>query len=289
MRTSQGWQEVFKSVLGDVDVVLEILDSRNPIGTHNRMVEEFIQKHRPGEINLLLVLNKIDMVPSEVSRAWIAYFRSKNYLIIPVAAKFKRGTEILFHKIRMNAKRDPAHCLIVGYPNTGKSTLIEALTHDKKVIGTSPLAGFTRSIRKVKLNNHLFLIDTPGVIPIDEKNETDMAIKACITADKLEDPMAVVESIFRLLSKDQFRQLYNIDLTDDDGPDELIEKVGRKLGRIIKGGIVNETEVQKTIIRDWQANRLRYYMLPPDWKGEDHPVSLPAEDDLPEESPSTKK
>ena len=84
-----------------------------------------------------------------------------------------------------------------------------------------------------------------------------------MVADKLEDPLAVVEAIFKLLPRRQFEQMYGISLDPIDGPDELIQKIGIKHGRLKKGGIVNEIEVQKMLVRDWQSNRLRYYILPP--------------------------
>jgi ribosome biogenesis GTPase A len=262
MQTSHLWQEVFKAALAETDIVLEILDCRNPTGTHNVVIEQFLAKQRPG-VEVLLILNKIDMVPKNVARAWVEYFLAKKYHIFAVSARYKQGILELLQKIRFLGKKDQLNCLIVGYPNTGKSTLIEALTQNRKKVGTSPLAGFTRTIKKIKLNNNIYLIDTPGVIPIDEHNETDIAIKACMTAEKVSDPLAVVEAIFQLLPKHQFEKLYDVKLTEEDGPEELIEKVGRRLGRLISGGHVNEDEVQKTIIRDWQANRLRYYMIPP--------------------------
>lgn len=265
MRTQQHWKDVFNVAITDTDVVLEILDARNPIGTHNHMIEDFLVKHRSGEIKLVLILNKIDMIPKNVASAWVQYYKMKNYTIFPVSARFKRGTNHLFHKIRILGKKEIVNALIVGYPNTGKSTFIETLTHNKKKVGTSAQAGFTRSIKKIKLTKNIFLIDTPGVIPIDETDETEIAIKACMTADKVEDPLAVVEAIFDLLSRKQFEELYHIELSENADADELVEKVGRKMGRLMAGGRVNEEEAQKTIIRDWQSNRLRYFMLPPNF------------------------
>jgi ribosome biogenesis GTPase A len=278
MRTAKHWQEIFAVALAETDIVLEILDARNPIGTHNLMIEQFLQKNRP-EIKIALVLNKIDMIPKPLVGAWLNYFKGEGYRIYSVSAKYKRGVMNLFSKLRNFQNKNHTNVLIVGYPNTGKSTLIESLTKGEKRVGTSPQAGFTRTIQVIKLTNNIYLIDTPGVIPIDEKNETDIAIKACMTADKLEDPMAVVEAIYKLLPRDQFRRLYSVDLTDQDGPDELIEKLGRKMGRLKSGGLVNEIEVQKAIIRDWQANKLKYYVLPPNYNPEKKPAAHELEDE----------
>ena len=88
-----------------------------------------------------------------------------------------------------------------------------------------------------------------------------------MTADKLNDPLAVVEAIFQLLlHRREFERVYDISLSADDGPPEVIQKIGKKRGKLVKGGLVNEPEVQKLIIRDWQSNKLRYYSEPPSMK-----------------------
>jgi len=264
MKTPNQWKDVYKAILGDTDVILEVLDARNPQGTHNHAIEEFIAKEKPA-IQILLILNKCDVLPTEVLKAWLKWFEAQKYFVVAVSAKYHRGVEELFQQLRILATDAPKNVLIVGYPNTGKSTLIEALTKNTKKVGVSSEAGFTRGIRRIKLTQRVFLIDTPGVIPIDETDETELAIKACMIADKLEDPLAVVEAIFKLLPQQQFEQMYNISLDPTDGPDELIQKLGIKSGRLKHGGLVNESEVQKMLIRDWQSNRLRYYVIPPNF------------------------
>ena len=262
MKTDKHWQDVFATVIKETDFVLEVLDSRNPIGTHNTMIEDFLQKNRP-EIQLILVLNKSDIIPALVLKEWKRYFKAKDYQVFSCSAKYHKGVMNLLQQIRMVGTRSNTNILIVGYPNTGKSTLIESLTKNQKKVGTSARAGFTRVIQKIKLTDKIYLIDTPGIIPINEKDETDIAIKACMVADKLSDPLGVVEAIFKLLPKKQFNKVYKIRLEEDDGPEELVLKVGKKYGKLLSGGRVNENEIQKIIIRDWQSSKLKYYSLPP--------------------------
>ncbi|WP_371803436.1 GTPase [Candidatus Lokiarchaeum ossiferum] len=262
MKTGKHWQDIFATVIKETDFVLEILDSRNPIGTHNKMIETFLLKNRP-EIQLILILNKSDIIPREVLKEWKLYFKSQGYKVFSCSAKHHKGVMNLLKEIRHLGTRPNTNMLIVGYPNTGKSTLIESLTKNEKKVGTSARAGFTRVIQKIKLTNNVFLIDTPGVIPINEKDETDMAIKACMVADKVNDPMGVVEAIFKLLPKKQFNSIYGINLDKNDGPEKLVFEVGKKSGLLISGGKINEPEAQKLLIRDWQSNKLKYYSLPP--------------------------
>ena len=269
MKTEQHWQDVFKAVLSDTHVVLEILDARNPLGTHNHAIEKFIQQNRP-EIELILVLNKKDLVPKEIFNAWVNYFREKKYEIYTTSAKYYNGTKFLFNRLRDLGRKGNQNILIVGYPNTGKSSLIQALTKNRKKVGISSSAGFTRAIKRIKLANNLFLIDTPGVIPIDETNETEIALKACMVADKVKDPLAVVEALYELLPVSKFEKLYKIGVyaKNSDGLDELIERIGKKHGPLRAGGKINENEVYKRIIRDWQLNKLHYFNYPPGYNKE---------------------
>ncbi len=268
MKTEQHWQDVFKAVISDTDVVLEILDARNPLGTHNHVIEKFIQQNRP-QIELILVLNKKDLVPKDIFNEWVKYFNQKNYEIYSTSAKYYNGTKFLFNRLRDLGKKGNQNILIVGYPNTGKSSLIQALTKNRKKVGISSSAGFTRAIKKIKLTNNIYLIDTPGVIPIDETNETEIALKACMVADKVKDPLAVVEALYELLPVSKFEELYNVKTKESDGLEELIEIIGKKHGPLVSGGNVNEIEVYKRIIRDWQLNKLHYFNYPPGYNKED--------------------
>ena len=265
MKTEQHWQDVFQAVMKYTDVVLEILDARNPIATHNHVIEKFIEQNKPS-VEIILVLNKSDLIPKEILDEWMQYFKIKRYKIYSTSAKHRKGTMFLFHRLRELGNKGNQNILIVGYPNTGKSTLIQALTKNRKKVGVSSSAGFTRAIKKIKLTNEIYLIDTPGVIPIDETNETEIAIKACMVADKVKDPLAVVEAIYKLLPRSQFERVYNIKTDTSDGIEELIEKIGKKHGPLKSGGKVNDVEVQKRIIRDWQSNKLHYFTYPPGYK-----------------------
>ena len=267
MKTEHHWQDVFKAVISDTDVVLEILDARNPLGTHNHAIEKFIQQNRP-QIELILVLNKKDLVPKEIFNAWVNYFKNQNYEIYSTSAKYYNGTKFLFNRLRELGKKGNQNILIVGYPNTGKSSLIQALTKNRKKVGISSSAGFTRAIKRIKLTNNLFLTDTPGVIPIDETDETAIALKACMVADKVKDPLAVVEALYDLLPVSKFEKLYKVKTIESDGLEELIERIGKKHGPLRAGGKINEREVYKRIIRDWQLNKLHYFNYPPGYNKE---------------------
>jgi ribosome biogenesis GTPase A len=273
MKTVDHWRDVFAAVIKETDFILEVLDARDPEGTHNFMIEHFVQKNRP-EISIFLVINKIDLIPDKILKKWVTFFRKQNYRVYYVSSRYNRGISYLLRDLRRIITRPKSNVLIVGYPNTGKSTLIEALTKGKKKVGTSASAGFTRVIQKIRLTETISLLDTPGVIPIDESNETDLAIKACMRSDKMSDPLAVVEEIHRLVEKTQFESLYGIKIGENESLDSIIKKIGQKMGRLVRGGQVNEPEVYKLIIHDWQTNKFRYFRFPPNLSSQEDKNSL---------------
>ena len=265
MRTDKHWKDILRALRDNVDLIIQIIDCRNPLGTHSKVIEEFVKRE---ELNIkeVLVLNKSDMVPREVVHQWVSYFKKRNYTVFSASAKYSGGVRAILQLLRQMVREHKfreMNVLAIGYPNTGKSTIIESLTDNKKKLGVSSKAGFTRGIKRVKLSDKIFIIDSPGVIPFNEKDQTDMAIKAIMIADKLDDPLAAVEAIFKLLSFDELERVYKIQMETGDTAEELVEKVGRKMGRLISGGRVNEPEVQKLIIRDWQNNKLHFFHLPP--------------------------
>lgn len=267
MQTHKAWGEILHVIEKQANVILEILDARDPEGTRPHKVEEFIQE-RGADKKLFLVLNKQDMVPEDVVNAWSAYYQQQGFTCFHASAAKKEGTNFLLGQIlRYVDHSAPAKILIVGYPNTGKSSIINAILKDKKTARTSPEAGFTRGIQMLKIEGfaQLYLLDSPGVVPYDEEeSELALALKAAVKISKIKDPEAVFDEIYRKAGPEKLAQVYEIEFADQA---DFLEKLGRKRGRLLKGGVVNEREVWLLVIRDWQRNFIPYYTIPPNYLG----------------------
>jgi hypothetical protein len=156
-------------------------------------------------------------------------------------------------------KKDAINVGIVGYPNTGKSSLINLLAgrHSARV---SSEAGHTKGIQKIKISKGLYLIDTPGVIPQKEKlYTTDKSIHSqigAVTWDKVGEPDMV---IFRLMKEysEIFEKHYKIDTKGNS--EMLIENLGRRWNFLQKGNQVDEIRTAKKILKDWQEGKIRIY------------------------------
>jgi ribosome biogenesis GTPase A len=154
-----------------VDLVIEVRDARIPLATGHPRLRRWI-----GTKPHLLVLNRRDMVTPAARQAWDAWFRSQGQTPWWCDAKAGTGVKQLQQAaIRageaLNARRRgrgmkprPVRALMLGFPNVGKSALINRLVR-QKVVESARKAGVTRSLRWVRLGQDLDLLDAPGVLP----------------------------------------------------------------------------------------------------------------------------
>ena len=157
--------------LAKVDLVIEVRDARIPLATSHPRLQRWI-----GNKQHLLVLNRRDMVPVQAREAWDAWFRAAGQTVWWCDAKAGTGVKQLQQAaIRageaLNARRRergmkprPVRALTLGFPNVGKSALINRLVR-QKVVESARRAGVTRSLRWVRLGQDIDLLDAPGVLP----------------------------------------------------------------------------------------------------------------------------
>jgi len=157
--------------LAKVDLVIEVRDARIPTATGHPRLQRWISGKQH-----LLVLNRRDMIPKAAQEAWDAWFRSQGQT--PWWSDAKAGTGVkqlqqaairagdaLNERRRSRGMRPrPVRALMLGFPNVGKSALINRLVR-QKVVDSARRAGVTRSLRWVRLGQDLDLLDAPGVLP----------------------------------------------------------------------------------------------------------------------------
>lgn len=257
-RRRGAWLRV-ERVIKRANIVLEVLDSRDPLGTRNLELERLAR--RLGKC-LLLVLNKADLVPRRVLDEWIGFFKSKGYTVFPVSAKRRRDLELLGRYVREAAGRRRVVLGVVGYPNVGKSTIINGLK-GRRVAETSPIPGFTRGEKMVKVDDRLLLVDTPGVLPIKRGSASSLVLRGFISPEKLRNPVSpavklledILDSMPNLL-----RETYGI---EGGAPDRFLDDLAARRGFLLKGGEPNVEEAARLILRDWQTGKLRFYKSVP--------------------------
>jgi ribosome biogenesis GTPase A len=150
------------------------------------------------------------------------------------------------------------HVGIIGYPNVGKSSIINMLT-GRGAARTSPRAGFTRGIQKVKLADGLLLLDTPGVMSDEDAAESQKvhlkkhATIGVRTYDSTRHPEFIVAEIMAEHPR-VFENHYKIEA---DGDSEiLLQELGKQRKLLRKGGEIDTDRVARIVLKDWQSGAI---------------------------------
>ncbi|MCY7333993.1 MAG: ribosome biogenesis GTPase YlqF [Pseudanabaena sp. CAN_BIN31] len=171
-----------------VDVVIEVRDSRILLSSQHPKIDKWVE----GKSHIL-VCNRIDAITSNVKMQWTRWFTEQGRMIYFTDAQAGKGMVDLLKAAqvageKVNERRlgrgmlpRPVRAVVIGFPNVGKSALINRLLK-KRVVASSNKAGITRQLRWVRISDQIDLLDTPGVIPPLLHNQ-DAAMKLAICDD----------------------------------------------------------------------------------------------------------
>ncbi len=247
----------------NADVVVEVVDIRDPIHTRSRRVESMVEAL---DKELVIVLNKADLVPRTVAEKWKRIIEGQGYEVLYVSATKRLGTRILRGFIKGVAPIKPFSAAVVGYPKTGKSSVINAL-RGRKGASTSPIPGspgYTKSIQLLKIEPGFYMIDTPGVIPVE--GGWPEAIIRGRSPEELADPVRpAIALLERILKYNPRAVLEAYKITETD-PYMILEEIARKRGWFYKSDhspLIEEAA--RTVIRDYHKAKLRFYVPPEEY------------------------
>ncbi len=245
--------KVIEKIISESNIVLEILDARMPKISRNKELEDLVEKK---DKELILILNKSDLVPKKQLRKEFKKLNKLNPTFI-ISSKEKIGTkrlrEYLFKIGKENQKFKVG---ILGYPNTGKSSIINSLVKRRKAIVTSR-AGTTHGQQWISLRDNISIIDSPGIIPVKKTDETRLALIGSRNVEKLKNPELVAHEIIELFeNKNKIYNFYKL-TTKPKTPEGIIEEIGKKRKYLKKGGEINIPRVAIQLIKDWQSGKLK--------------------------------
>ena len=284
-------------ILERADVLLEVLDARDPDGCRTRKVEEYIQSNRP-EVLLVLVLNKIDLVPPNVTAAWVRHLKADYPVVLfKSGTRLHRGDTIAHAKTRAagatQKQLGTGDCVggeellqvlkklcqshagfggktkisvaVVGQPNVGKSSLINSLVR-QKVAFTGDRPGITKTLQTLHLDKDIILFDTPGVVVESAaegfSSEAQLALRNCVPADKISNFVAVVDLMLQRCDKRVLMEHYGIE-SEVHTASHLLRAIAQKRGKLLRGGEPDEDSAARALLKDWNSGALKYYMMPP--------------------------
>jgi len=257
---------LLKKVIDVSDIVLEILDARFPKEMQNKEIEKLIEDK--GK-KIIYVLNKSDLTRKDD--------KSLNPRVL-VSCRTRKGINELRDKIKIEAakiarkdvppnaqlayeksgKDNRIQVGVIGYPNTGKSSLINLLIgRNSAKIGS--YAGFTKGIQKLRLTKNILLLDSPGVIPADEysmTSEKKVALHVKVggrSYSQIKNPEFALNEIVKN-NKKELEKFYKIKFKNAE---DLIEKIGMKKSFLKKGGEVNSDRAARSVLKDWQLGIIK--------------------------------
>ena len=262
-------RRMMKECLGEVDIILELLDARIPYSSKNPEIEKLI-----GDKPKITILTKATLANAELSKKWVEKLNkegSKTVIIdstqnIGIDNLAKAVREVLAEKIaRYEAKGMSGRklrAMIVGIPNVGKSSLINRIAGAKKA-RVEDRPGVTMTKQWVPTDIGLDLLDMPGVLwPKFEDNTVgeNLALTGAIRDKILDTEELAMILCARMMdvARDAFMTRYK--LTDDEveGLDsyDLFELVGKKRGFLISGGQINHQRCAEMLLDEFRGGKI---------------------------------
>uniref|UniRef100_A0A8C2HCN9 Nucleolar GTP-binding protein 2 n=1 Tax=Cyprinus carpio TaxID=7962 RepID=A0A8C2HCN9_CYPCA len=257
------WGELYK-VIDSSDVIIQVLDARDPLGTRSQSIESYLKKEKPWK-HLIFVLNKCDLIPTWVTKRWVAVL-SQEYPTLAFHASltnsFGKGSliQLLRQFGKLHSDKKQISIGFIGYPNVGKSSVINTL-RSKKVCNVAPLAGETKVWQYITLMRRIFLIDCPGVVYPSEDSETDIVLKGVVQVEKIRNPEDHIGAVLERAKAEYIQKTYRI--PSWSSAEDFLEKLAFRTGKLLKGGEPDLSTVSKMVLNDWQRGRIPFFVKPP--------------------------
>ena len=257
-------KEIIINNLKLVDVVLEIIDSRIPISSRNPMIDEIV-----ADKPRMIIMNKSDLSDPDENKKWVKKFREEGIPAllmnskenVPVDKIYKEARTLLKDKFEKNEKKNidnpMIRMMIVGVPNSGKSTFINKVSKKKGAkVGNRP--GITQTKQWIKTGSNIQLLDTPGILW--PKFEEKIGLHLSFT-NAIKDEVLNIEDL-TLKFLEEMKENNPEALVERYGIDpalpalEIYEGIAKKRGAIISGGDFDYTRTANIILNDFRSGKL---------------------------------
>lgn len=269
-----------KKVIAASDVVLEVLDARDPLGCRCPQVEEAIVQSQ--QKRLVLVLNKSDLVPKENLEGWLNYLKQELPTVVfrasaslkdrgkmsevkkkapPVKNKICFGKDGLW-KLLDDFQKTQGKAIqvgVIGFPNVGKSSIINSLKQEQ-VCNVGVSMGLTRTMQAVPLDKQVTIIDSPSLIVSPLNSSTALALRTPASIEAVK-PLEAASAILSQADKRQVVLKYTV--PDYKTPVEFFTLLAQRRGLHQKGGSPNVEGAARLLWSEWTGASFGYHCQPP--------------------------
>lgn len=149
----------------------------------------------------------------------------------------------------------------VGYPNVGKSSIINTLKK-KKVCNVAPIPGETKVWQYISLMRRIYLIDCPGIVPVSaHDSETNTVLKGVVRVENLETPSEHIESLLSRVKPEYIKRTYNLESWKS--PEDFLAQLSMRMGKLLRGGEPDLDTSAKMVLNDWIRGKIPFFVPPP--------------------------
>ena len=273
------WQRELKNIIEQSDVILEILDSRDPLGSRHYSTEQLIASK---DKMLVLVLNKYDLIPKENAKQWtkglLKLYPTTIHKISEqsqisnstegqenennLKATKLNSTEKLLNKIKKyweiyrnkSQKKDKIVVGVIGFPNAGKHTLISNLR--KIICSAENKPQINKKNHQISIDSKINLIYTPGIV-VSGKPTTSLILRNVLNISDIQDAIPYVDRIVTRINKKTLIKLYRT--VNYETTIEFLKAVAEKSGKLNKGGRPDWKAAAKVVLYDWNNAKIPYF------------------------------
>ena len=248
-----------------IDLVIELVDARVPLSSRNPDIDD-LGKNKAR----LILLNKSDLADDDQNEKWIEYFKEKGYHALKINSKNKSGikeinnvvNEACKEKIERDRKRGiknrPVRAMVVGIPNVGKSTFINAYA-GRNCAKTGNKPGVTKGKQWIKLSKTLELLDTPGILwPKfeDQAIGLKLALIGSIN-DNILDVSDMAYEFVKILNNSYENAIPNrFGVEKNDDPLKMLEGIAEVRGCKLKGNVLDLEKASSILLEEFRSGKL---------------------------------
>ncbi|XP_051529023.1 guanine nucleotide-binding protein-like 3 [Myxocyprinus asiaticus] len=274
------------------DVIVEVLDARDPLGCRCPQLEETVLKHE-GKKKLMFILNEIDLVPKENLEKWLKYLEAECPAFV-----FKASTQLQDRTVQQKKQRvsnavldnsRAASCFgrdsllqtlcdlanktddesmlkigVVGFPNVGKSSIINSLK-GIRACSVGVQRGLTRYMQEVHISKRVKMIDGPGIVAAPCNPGDVMTLRSLQVEEKEESPLEAVRTLLKQCNQQHIMLQYNV--PDYRNSLEFLTTFAKKRGFLQKGGVPDTELAATTFLNNWTGAKLSYHSRVPERQG----------------------